>query len=395
MRVREGTYRLLPAPAHVVFMRYTGQDGRRDDADGAVVLLSGEITTPGTMCDILGLVAQTTWRGQLVILDGETSRSMFFHQGSIVGVTTSAPDERLGFVLYRYGVLDEEKLDKVMDLVGTGRRLGEAAVELGFLTQEQVYKYIGKQIEEVFIASLTVSDGTFFFLEGFDDASVVSRHMISANALLMEGVTRMDELRYFRERIPSNLHVPTCVEGRPKPGDEFIKTYQAIDGRSNIEDIGRITSLGEFETTRQLYALLQSKHVTMKPPRLTGGPAAIVAVANGALRVVFDRVEAAHKSGDVRTSVAHFAAGAGVYDILFRGAGPNERGELDADRVAENSLLLSTGSDPEPLLRQMLHDYVAFALFSAGAALGTEREAELKRTTSAILDELRPLAAGS
>jgi hypothetical protein len=43
----------------------------------------------------------------------------------------------------------------------------------------------------------------------------------------------------------------------------------------------------------------------------------------------------------------------------------------------------------------MLHDYVAFALFSAGAALGTEREAELKRTTSAILDELRPLAAGS
>ena len=46
MRARAGAYRILPAPEHVVFMRYTGEDGRRDAGDGAVVRLSGEVTAP-------------------------------------------------------------------------------------------------------------------------------------------------------------------------------------------------------------------------------------------------------------------------------------------------------------------------------------------------------------
>jgi len=71
MRARAGAYRMLPAPAHVIFMRFTGEDGRRDAEDGAVVRLSGEVTAPGTLCDILALVAQTGWRGVLVVLDHE------------------------------------------------------------------------------------------------------------------------------------------------------------------------------------------------------------------------------------------------------------------------------------------------------------------------------------
>src|ERR1700750_2680235 len=89
MRAREGAYRLLPAPAHVVFMRYTGEDGRRDAEDGAIVRISGEVTAPGTLCDILALVAQTGWRGELIVLDGEDTRSIFFEQGNVVGAVTN------------------------------------------------------------------------------------------------------------------------------------------------------------------------------------------------------------------------------------------------------------------------------------------------------------------
>ena len=41
LRAREGAFRMLPTPDHVVFMRYTGHDGRRDAEDGAVVRLAG------------------------------------------------------------------------------------------------------------------------------------------------------------------------------------------------------------------------------------------------------------------------------------------------------------------------------------------------------------------
>lgn len=392
MRAREGAFRLLPSPQHVVFMRYTGEDGRRDDEDGAIVLLAGEITAPGTMCDVLALLAQALWRGELVVFDGESSRSIFFDQGNVVGVTTTVEDERIGAVLYRYGALTEDQVTAVLELVAKGRRFGQAAIEIGFLQQDQVYKYIARQIEEVVFATFTVGDGTFFFLHGFDEDRLVSRHAMSANALLMDGVTRMDEMRYFREKIPSSQHIPARNEGRSPPGEEFQRVFACVDGRSSVEDIGRVTSLGEFDTTKQIFTLLQSKHLVLHPPRTTGGLAALVATANAALAVIHRKAAAGGKRDEVRVSLESFAVGAGVYEILFRGAGPDDTGALDPDRVADNAVIVASGADPEQVLKQMLYEYCSFALFSAGSALGPELEHELSREVGASLGELRPLA---
>jgi hypothetical protein len=392
LRAREGIYRMLPAPAHVVFMRLTGEDGRRDAEDGAVVRLAGEVGSPGAMTDVLALVAQAGWRGELMVSDGEVGRSIFLDQGNVVGVTTSSDAERLGSVLYRYGMLDERKLEQIFARVRQGRRLGDAAVELGFLTKDQVYKGIRRQIEEVVFATLTLSDGTFFFLEGFDAMRLVSAHAVSANALLMDGVTRMDELRYFRQKIPSSDYVPVRLEGRAPPAAEFATVYAAIDGKSNIEEIGRVSGLGEFETTKQCYALAQSKHIGIHPPRLSGGPAAVVSTANGALQAVFAAASESGKLEELRESLDSFAVGAGVYDILFRRAGPDENGQLDVNAVAENAIVLSEGADAEQVLKQLLHEYVSFALFSVGGTVGPERESELKKQVGPFLNALSPQA---
>jgi hypothetical protein len=364
MRAREGAYRMLPAPQHVIFMRYTGEDGRRDAEDGAVVRLSGEVTAPGTLCDILALLAQTGWRGELVVLDGDAARSIFFEQGNVVGAATSVEAERLGAVLYRFGVLTSDDRDRILAAVRGGKRFGEAAIELGILKQDQIYSYIERQIEEIVFATMTVGDGTFFFLDGFDDARLVSRHTVSANALLMDGVTRMDELRYFRQKIPSAEHIPFKV--------------------------GRSTWLGEFDTTKGLYALVQSQHVSIHPPRVSGGPTSLVSAANGALRAIFAAANHGGRVAEVRGNLESFAVGAGVYDILFRNAGPDETGALDPDAVAANSVAVAGGSDQDNMLKQMLHEYVSFALFSAGAALGSGAEGELSKQVAAALAGLRP-----
>src|SRR5260221_3835574 len=239
LRGRAGAYRMLPAPGHVVFMRYTGEDGRRDAEDGAIVRLAGEVTAPGALCDVLALLGQTGWRGELVVLDGDDMRSVFFDQGNVVGAVTNVEQERLGSVLYRYGVIDEASRDRIMALVKEGKRFGAAAIELGVLKQDQIYAYISKQVDEIVFATLTVADGTFFFLDGFDEARLVSRHTVSANALLMDGVTRMDEMRYFRQKIPSAEHVPVKNDGRANPEQEFCAAFEVVDGRSSVGEIGR------------------------------------------------------------------------------------------------------------------------------------------------------------
>jgi hypothetical protein len=88
--------------------------------------------------------------------------------------------------------------------------------------------------------------------------------------------------------------------------------------------------------------------------------------------------------------LSSFAVGAGVYDILFRNAGPDESGALDADAVAQNSAVVAGGADADNILKQMLHEYVAFALFSAGAALGSSAEADLSRQVGPALASLKP-----
>ncbi len=390
MRAREGAYRMLPAPEHVVFMRYTGEDGRRDAGDGAVARLAGEITRPGAMCDILGILAQTGWKGELCVLEGEQKRSIYFEQGNVVGVLTSEEQERLGQVMYRYGAVTEEQFEQLMADIAEGKRVGRAAVERGFVSQEDVFRYLRRQIEEVVHAALMQSDGTFFFLDGFEDSRLVSRQAVSANALLMDGVTRLDEIRYFRERIPSAEHVPVRnPDLTSEIPEDFRQTYDAVDGQRSIQELGRITGRGEFETTRDVYALLRTHHLELTPPRLSGGLTAIVAIANEGLQRIHEFVDAEGKGTEVREGLASFASGAGVYDILFRGAGPDESGKLVADAVAENVKLVA-GQSPETTLRQMLHEYVGFGLFCAGAALGSEREAELKRLVGPAVTRLQP-----
>jgi hypothetical protein len=270
------------------------------------------------------------------------------------------------------------------------RRFGEVAVELGFLNRESLYSYISKQIQEVVFATLTVGDGTFFFLDGFDEARLVSHHTLSANALLMDGVTRMDEMRYFRQKIPSAEHVVVRTAGRGDPPEEFLKVHDAVDGRSTVEELGRVTGLGEFETTRALYGLVQTHHVAIHPPRVSGGPTALVNAANGALRAVFEAAQQHGKAAEMREGLASFAIGAGVYDILFRGAGPDAEGALNPDKVADNAAIVAGGADTENILKQMLHEYVSFALFSVGAALGSDIESQVTKAVTPLLLSLRP-----
>lgn len=391
MRPHRGTYRLLPGPDHVVFMRYTGEDGRVDDGDGAIVRLAGELTAPGTMCDVLALVGQTGWRGVLSVHQDDICRCLFLDQGTVIGVQTNAPDERLGQVMFRYGLLTEEQLERVAENTTQGRRFGEVALELGFLQKEDVYKAIRRQIEEVVFGAMTVSDGTFFFLDGFDDVQMPIRQVVSVNALLMDGVTRMDELKYFREKIPSKDHVPQRADGVESVAEEYQDVWVHVDGRNTVEEIGRITGLGEFDTTKKLYALAQAKQVIILPPRRTGGPSAVVEAANEVLVAAFQVAQRAGQAEELRSSLVSFAVGAGVvYDLLFQGAGPDADGRLDPAKVVANAAMVAPGEDPEATVRQLLFDYACFALFSVGSMLGKEGEGALQREVGEALSRLRP-----
>lgn len=393
MRPHVGAYRLLPSPPHVVLMRFTGEDGRVDEGDGAVVRLAGEIVAQGTLCDILALVGQTGWRGILSVHQGKVTREIYMGGGNVLGVKSTDPEERLGRVLYRYGHINDADLKQLEAAAAEGKRFGEVAVDLGLVTREQVYKAFSQQISEVVVAAMRVGDGTYFFLDGFDEASLPTRQAVSVNTLLMDGVTRMDELAYFTQKIPTVEHVPARnhrTELEP-PQEVYRPVYDLVDDERSVRELGRLTGLGEFETTKRVYALVQSHHLTIKPPKMSGGPVAVVEAANDVLRAAFQRALAAGRGEELRASLNSYVVGQGVfYDMLLQNAGPDQQGCLAAEQVAENAKMVAQGEDIEQTLRKLLFDYVSFGLFSLGAALGSDEEAQLQRQVDEALNSLRP-----
>lgn len=384
-----GTFRLMPGPAHIVFMRYVGEDGQRDEDDGAIVKLSGEIVARGSLCDIVAFAGNAGWKGELIVLEGDTSRSIFFEGGNVISAHSTAEGERLGEVLYQFGALTEDEVNECM--LEAGKRIGDAAVELGFITREKLFFYMGKQTEEIVYKTLVVGDGMFYFLDRFDESRVSARHNLSAGMLLMEGVRRMDEMSFFRERIPSDEHVPTRVPGKREPDDELKRTLEGVDGERSVSEIARHLGMDLFDVTQALFQLSSQGLVKVTPPKPTD-PLAICETFNSAMRLVFGAVGAAEKRRELSETLSGFATGSGVYDALFLQAGPFDDGTVRTERVCQNLGGLA-GIDAVPMLAQWLYEYAAFALFAVGSYLSSDAEAKLARQVGELIAPLRQMTS--
>jgi hypothetical protein len=382
LRPRAGEWRLIASPKELIVARSVSWGD-------AVLKLAGEIRTPGALSDIVALAAQSGWRGELIVLAEAGNRSFYFDSGAIIAALTTVPEERLGETLYRFGVITREQLETIVRATAeTGKRLGEVAVERGIVSAEKLYAMMAQQVEEVFFAAIHVAEGAFYFFDRFEEKNILRRHNLNAGGLLMEAARRMDEMRFFREKVPSDQYIPTAVAGK-RPADDLVVVFDQCDGEKSIADIGRATGRLEFDVTRAVFQLVSSGCVTVIAPR-PRGPEAIVDTFNPALLAVHARCDSAGKGADLREGLSRFATGGGVYDPLFMGAGPLQDGSLKPDRIGRNIAALA-GEDPDAWLVELMNDYVGFALFQAESMLSRDAQAQLLADVMEILKPLRPL----
>ena len=386
LRPRVGEWRLLPSPRDLIVARsMSGGD--------AVLKLAGEIRSPGALCDIVALAAQSAWQGELIVLSEAGTRSFYFDRGAVIGASTTVPEERLGETLYRFGVITREELDRVVRVSNDlKKRLGEAAIELGIVAPEKLFEMMARQVEEVFYAAVHVSDGSFYFFDRFDDKNILRRHNLNAGGLLLEAARRMDEMRFFRDKIPNENYIPVQVPGK-KPPDDLAHVFAQVDGKASVADIGRATGQLEFEITRSLFQLVSSGCVQVVAPR-PRGPEEIVVTYNPALALIHERADQAGKGPELREGLSRFATGGGIYDPLFMGAGPLPDGTFRPNRIAGNIAQLS-GDDPDAWLVGLMNDYVGFALFQAESLVPREVHLALQVDVMELLKPVRSLVEPS
>lgn len=379
LRPRAGEWRLLRSPRELIVARSMS-------AGDAVLKLAGEICAPGALSDIVSLAAQSQWTGELIVLAEVGTRSFYFEHGTVIHASTTVADERLGETLYRFGVITREELEQIVRVsTETAKRLGETAIDLGIVQAEQLYAMMARQVEEVFYAAVHVSEGSFYFFDCYEEKNILRRHNLNAGGLLIEAARRMDEMRFFREKIPNDGYIVVPVPGK-KPPEELVEMFSKIDGTRSIADLGRALGQLEFEVTRGAFQLVSSGCAFVVAPR-PRGPEAIIETFNPALAVIHERCDGVGRGGPLRDGLARFATGGGIYDPLFMGAGPLHDGTLKPNRIASNIAALA-GEDPDAWLVGLMNDYVGFALFQSESLLSREQQSSL---TTQVMDLLKPV----
>lgn len=362
------------------------------DSDRSRLLMAGEIISRMTMLEIINVIANSNWRGELVVEgDDGSDRLLHFDGAALKTCRSSHINDRLGEVLYREGTIDRATLDRLLAKVTPELRFGQLCLKEGIVTREELFRLLQKQAEHIFFSVLLVDSGLYAFRTlGEVEAPPAYTFHLPVQALLMEGVQRIDEMSLFRQRIGSSDLCPTAqLRSSMTELDEVTGVVLRLcDGKRNVLDIARESGLGEFHATKALYHLLQQGIVEIHASSRVDPKAVrqLVEQFNDILRDVFMAVATYGGVDSTRMTLSAWIQGSG-YAPYF-GDEVDEDGSIRPTRVIR-ALAETDAEHPLESLQQALHELAAFALFSATTTLPRDQELVLARDVNRRLKLIR------
>jgi hypothetical protein len=333
--------------------------------------------------DIFQLIGLQRKTGILTLNNEKDNVTVTFENGMVVMAdqTSKRLEDRLGSVLVKQGKLSKERLDEALQTQkATLQRLGHVLVAQNYITAKDLKDAIQVQISQTVFKVFRWRDGEYHFAPAdtveWDRDSFAP---LSADFILMEGIRMVDEWPIIEKKIPSMDIVfrpvvdtamievgPAEEEGAAKrsaasasnkirltPEEERI--FRKVDGTRTVQGIIDSTGLGEFDTCRILFDLLNRNLVSTVGRGVTreteASPVARVASATpGYVLAVVALVLAAagvlaHWSNPFAVSGLPPLLG-GSYDLLMQGVSHVRLERLDRAILAHH---LSHGNVPRTL----------------------------------------------
>lgn len=218
-----------------------------------------------SLADVCQLLALGQKTGRLSVTDRSKFGQIYFERGQITHATIVNRRDRLGDLLVHDGVITHEQLREVIERQSgePDRRLGELLIEDGLLDSELLAQYIRLQVEEAVFSLFTWLQGSFYFeVDQFPDSGE-TRLSINPESLLLEAARRVDEWGLIEKKIPTlDLLFGVDPERIQSSGVELTQEQESIvpllDGSHTVQELVDRTGLGEFETGKALYGLIQA-----------------------------------------------------------------------------------------------------------------------------------------
>jgi len=116
--------------------------------------------------DVLAFLNTTRKSGALIVNSDEKECEVFFDNGALVFARSNQETLRLGAILLRKKKISREQADEIeRRMTSDGGRFGQAALQQGFLTEDQLRDYLKIQVSEILYDCFVRKSGTFSFTD--------------------------------------------------------------------------------------------------------------------------------------------------------------------------------------------------------------------------------------
>jgi hypothetical protein len=183
--------RAIPDALDPLVRRAVGSTIPRLDPDNRYRIAYAGKFSSRVAADLLAFGRNQRLSGALVVVDDDVVRTLFFHDGRVVGCDSNVLFERVSRVLRRASLLEE---DDAEDLLEIEQEKGALAIRPS-VGPEAFGWALERRAWEVASALFFVQRASFVIVEGEPDLGNVEALDLSPMDLALEGLRRYDEWR--------------------------------------------------------------------------------------------------------------------------------------------------------------------------------------------------------
>jgi len=155
------------------------------------------------LAEVLRKVATEERSGDLQINLGTGIKSIYFDNGFVVFAASNLKRDRLGESLIEAGRISRHEFALASMLMkGSKRKFGEALVQAGVMSEEELGKQVAAQVNRIVMSLFKIKDGVYSFDERGNAIPMELMVSLSIYRILLEGVRHMTDGKLILSGLP-------------------------------------------------------------------------------------------------------------------------------------------------------------------------------------------------
>ncbi|HLA77267.1 MAG TPA: DUF4388 domain-containing protein [Vicinamibacteria bacterium] len=199
--------------------------------------------------------------GLLRFARGSLTKTAYLSEGRLIFASSADPDDRLGEMLLRKGLISYAGLEESVRALQAGKRQGTILVESGAIRSRDLIEGVTEQVREIILSLFLAEEGDFEFTAGdLPSREVIVLRMSTAD-LIMEGIRRLNRWSRIRAGVGSLgqryllAADPAAILSSMSLDKDELALLAVLDGVMSLEAVCAAVRQSDFFACRTVYGL--------------------------------------------------------------------------------------------------------------------------------------------